>query len=114
MNIEVLKTNVKRICSRNDISLKDVAMKMGVAPESLSRTLSKNPTFETLTKLADALGVPISDFFLTHKEYEGYLAINGEVYHFRSIDELKECLERGKEFTIVPYIRNVKTNIQKK
>ena len=63
----ILLTNIKRIRKEKGFRVKDIAHKMGMAPESLSRSLHGNPTMSTVSLLADAIGVPMSDLFLTDK-----------------------------------------------
>ena len=56
---------VKEICKINGMTLKQLADKMGVPPESLSRAISDkgNPTHSTMLQIAAALDVPITDLF---------------------------------------------------
>lgn len=55
-----LLLNVRDLSKRKGLQLKDVAAKMEMAPESLSRALHGNPTLSTLCSLAKALEVPVS------------------------------------------------------
>ena len=43
-----LSATVKDLCRMQGITLKDLAHKIGIAPESLSRTLNGNPQLSTL------------------------------------------------------------------
>lgn len=55
-----LLLNVRDLSKRKGLTMKDIAKKMKMAPESLSRALRGNPTLSTLCSLADALEVPVS------------------------------------------------------
>lgn len=57
---QTLLLNVRELCRTRGIQLRDVAAKMNMAPESLSRSLHGNPTLSTLCSLAEALNVPVS------------------------------------------------------
>ena len=57
---QVLLLNVRDISKRKGLQIKDIATRMGMAPESLSRSLHGNPTLSTLYSLAQALDVPVS------------------------------------------------------
>lgn len=46
-----LSTIVKELCRIQGITLKELAHRIGIAPESLSRTLSGNPQLSTLEQL---------------------------------------------------------------
>lgn len=58
-----LSARVKELCTQKGILQKDLATKMGIAPESLSRTLKNNPQLSTLVNIASALEVEISELF---------------------------------------------------
>lgn len=55
-----LLLNVRDLCKRKGLQLRDVAAIMNMAPESLSRALHGNPTLSTLCSLAKALDVPVA------------------------------------------------------
>lgn len=61
---KTLSTRVKELCAERGISLKGLAERMGIKPESLSRALNGNPQLSTLENIAKALEVNVSDLFL--------------------------------------------------
>ena len=63
----ILLTNIRRLRKEKGLQIRDITYKMGVAPESLSRSLHGNPRMTTVSLLANAIGVPMSDLFLTDK-----------------------------------------------
>ena len=58
-----LSTKVKELCRIQGITLKELAQSIGIAPESLSRTLNGNPKLSTLEAIARNLNVNLSDLF---------------------------------------------------
>lgn len=60
-----LSTIVKELCRIQGITLKELAHRIGIAPESLSRTLSGNPQLSTLEAIASNLNVELSDLFVS-------------------------------------------------
>ena len=54
---------VKELCREQGITVKQLAEKMNIVPESLSRAINGNPHLSTIRKIADALGVSITDLF---------------------------------------------------
>ena len=60
-----LSQTVKKLCSSQNMTLKDLANKMEIAPESLSRALNGNPQLSTLESIANHLGVKLSDLFVS-------------------------------------------------
>ncbi len=57
---QTLLLNVRELCRIQGIQLRDLAAKMNMKPESLSRSLHGNPTLSTLCSVAQALRVPVS------------------------------------------------------
>lgn len=52
---------VKEIAKSKGITITELAEKLGVTQVTLSRTLSGNPTLNTLIKIASILGVDVRD-----------------------------------------------------
>ena len=55
--------DIDRILKIKRLSKTDVAKEMGLSRESLYRILSGNPTLDNITKLSNALNVPVSELF---------------------------------------------------
>lgn len=62
-----LSQTVKKLCNSQGLTLKDLANKMGIASESLSRALNGNPQLATLENIAKCLDVDICDLFPSSK-----------------------------------------------
>jgi transcriptional regulator with XRE-family HTH domain len=62
-NIIVVELRVKEILKEKGILFKDLADKIGVTDVGLRKQVQGNPTIETLSKIASALNVPVSDLF---------------------------------------------------
>ena len=86
-----MKLRVKELCEKQGISLSKMAIKMGVARETLSRQINEtaNPTINTLADMAGVLNVEVSDLF-TDNKITGAIRV-GDVLH--TIDS-KEDIER--------------------
>ena len=54
---------VKEICKVKGMTIGDLAERMQMQRESLSRAINGNPTLDTLNRIAEALQVPISELF---------------------------------------------------
>ena len=63
-----LSQMVKNLCTNQNMTLKDLANKMGIASESLSRTLKGNPKLATLENIAKCLNVDVRDLFPSSKD----------------------------------------------
>ncbi len=58
-----ISLKVKELCRKKDMTIKQIAEKMGIAPESLSRAINGNPKLSTIRKISEVLGVSITDLF---------------------------------------------------
>ena len=62
-----LSQTVKKLCNSQGLTLRDLANKMGIASESLSRALNGNPQLATLENIAKCLNVDVRDLFPSSK-----------------------------------------------
>jgi len=85
---------VKSICKEQGITLKELAKRMNISPEALSRLVSENgnPTLSTLGNVAKALGVEVYellDDFSVDMLVQGYLEIDGKIFRIHNFKELQ-------------------------
>jgi transcriptional regulator with XRE-family HTH domain len=55
--------NIKRIIKEKGLTSIDVAKRMGITTVGLSQHINGNPSVEVLKRIADAIGVDISELF---------------------------------------------------
>lgn len=86
-----LSSRVKELCRQRGIQLKDLAKKMGVAPESLSRAINGNPQLSTITSIADNLEISVSELFYIKEQIplNAIIVCKSKTYIAQSITELK-------------------------
>ncbi|MGN0069331.1 MAG: helix-turn-helix domain-containing protein [Prevotella sp.] len=58
-----LSKSVKFLCKQQGITMRELAEKMEIAPESLSRAINGNPQLSTIKKIAECLNVEVMDLF---------------------------------------------------
>lgn len=88
----ILADNVRRICKEQGKQMKDLAANMGIDPASLTRALNGNARFDTVQKIAIALGVSMKSLFEPLDDVEGFIRLRGKVYQFNSRAELDKLL----------------------
>ncbi|MDR1883739.1 MAG: helix-turn-helix transcriptional regulator [Prevotella sp.] len=54
---------IKKVLKDRGMSVQDLAAKMGITRIALSYQINGNPTLETLNKIAEHIGVDISELF---------------------------------------------------
>jgi len=93
-----MELRIKEVAKQKGMQLKDIAEKMGIARESLTRTINGNPTIDTLVKIADALEVDVIELFPqpNQNHVTGYLEYHGEVIKINSNDDLLRLVDRIK------------------
>lgn len=58
-----LSKSVRYLCRKQGITMRQLAKKMQIAPESLSRAINGNPQLSTIQAIAKNLNVEIADLF---------------------------------------------------
>lgn len=86
-----LNNQVKELCRQRGMQLKDLASKMGIAPESLSRAINGNPQLSTITSIADNLGISISELFAVKEQIplNAIIVCRDKTYTAQTLSELK-------------------------
>lgn len=86
-----LSNRVKELCRQRGIQLKDLAQKMGIAPESLSRAINGNPQLSTISSIAVNLGIPISELFVVKEQIplNAIIVCKDKTYTAQTLSELK-------------------------
>jgi len=95
------KLRVKEICKERGWTLRQLAEKMGIAPETLTRSVSDNanPTLATLKHIANALEIEIGELFVSSKTTNhicGHIEVDGEIYSIKSVSELERLSNKLK------------------
>ena len=89
---------VKEILKERGMKMYELAETMGIAPESLTRALQRNPQYSTLKTIADTLGVSVRDLFkgddtqVSNNEMRGCILHKGEMHTFNSREEIEKFL----------------------
>ena len=95
-----MKLSVKEVCKEKGLTIQDLADKMEMKRESLSRAINGNPTLETLEKIASALEVDITELFGPSSSggIIGVIRIRDTNYNINSVSDLQNLvngIERG-------------------
>lgn len=88
-----LVANVDRLCHEKGWKHFHLARRMGVKPESLSRSLNGLPRIDTIEKIAKALDVSIKSLFEDPVAIEGFVSVGGgKVQRFNSVKEFERIV----------------------
>ncbi|MBR4968816.1 MAG: helix-turn-helix domain-containing protein [Alistipes sp.] len=83
---------VKDILREKGMRMYELAEKIGVAPESLTRALQRNPQYSTLKAIANALGVHIRDLFREEEVsvpiVRGMVELKGKILYIDSLEDI--------------------------
>src|SRR5690554_3119355 len=94
-----IKERVKSLAKEQGKTLKDIAEYMKIAPETLSRALSGNPTLSTIQSIAGALNVNVKDLFTAEDSSEkvyGVIVVNDKPVKIRSFEDLQRLVKLTK------------------
>jgi transcriptional regulator with XRE-family HTH domain len=91
---ENISHKVKELCKNKGITIKELAEKMDIAPESLSRAINGNPQLSTIRKIAETLGVSVTDLFdSSEDELLAIVVCAGETHTATTKVELKKIVD---------------------
>ncbi len=98
-----MKLSVKEVCKEKGLTIQDLADKMEMKRESLSRAINGNPTLETLERIANALEVDITELFAPSSSggIIGVIRIRDTNYNINSVPDLSRLLDRIESGEIV-------------
>ena len=96
------KLRVKEICKERGLTLKELAEKMKIVPETLTRAISDNanPTLTTLQKIAIALDMEIGELFVSSKTTNhicGHIEVDGEVFSIKNVSDIERLYKNLKK-----------------
>ena len=94
---------IKEVCKEKGITVSQLAEKMGIKQESLSRAINGNPTLETLERIANALEVDVPELFTSSSSggIIGVIRIRDTNYNINSVRDLSRLLDRIERGEIV-------------
>ena len=98
--IEVLVSNIDRLCNERGWKRRNLAKAMGVKAESLSRSLNGQPRLDTIEKIAKALNVSIKSLFDDPVAVEGFVSVGGMVQRFNTREEFERIVESRPKLTL--------------
>jgi transcriptional regulator with XRE-family HTH domain len=86
---------VKEIIKEKGLTMQEVSDKLGIVRDTLTRQINGNPTLDTLTKIADALGVSVPELFFPQSSgnFTALIDNDGQLIRFNTIEELKKYLQ---------------------
>jgi len=98
-----LSLSVRMLCRKQGITMRQLAEKMQIAPESLSRAINGNPQLSTIQSIASNLNVEVADLFnnsLDQNDLTAIVVFRGETLVTDNVESLLE------------YATQIKTTLQ--
>lgn len=90
-----MELKVKEVIKAKGLTMQQVAETLGVTRDTLTRNINGNPTIETLSKIADALGVAVTDLFeKSSDEVIGAIRIGDSTHVVNSKEDIKKLAEK--------------------
>lgn len=101
---EYVTNRIKELCDKRQMSMYALSKKTGISQSSLSNLMKRGstPTFYTLDKICDGLGITLSQFF---SKDIGKLELSAEQ---RKVLETWETLTDKEKEAVEIYVRGMK------
>lgn len=87
----MIKNKVKILLAKKGMTQIDLANKLDIKPETLSRTINGNPTLKSITEIANALDVEVIELFESNQP-RGIIECAGKVHTITSLNDLKSLV----------------------
>ncbi|MDH6304606.1 transcriptional regulator with XRE-family HTH domain [Parabacteroides sp. PF5-5] len=90
---------IKEIAKIKGITIGEIADRMDIKRESLSRAINGKPNLETLEKIASALNVELWELFTDSTSKDELTALinhKGEFYKANTLEELEKIVKKIK------------------
>lgn len=88
----MIKDNLKKILQSKGMTQIQLAKKLGISPETLSRTIGGNPTLKSLNEISQAIDIEVSRLF-GQLGVQGYLEFKGSTKKIGSLTDIADFLE---------------------
>lgn len=88
---------VKEICTQKGITLKILAEKLEISAPSLTEQITGNPKLSNLQRIADALGVHITELFAPPTDIKIFVEYNGETTPLTEKDIIEAITKKRNE-----------------
>lgn len=91
-----MRFRILELCKEAGINQTELADKIGLSRVGLSKAINGNPTISTLEKIADALGVPVTELFEKSNtgDIVGFVKVGDTVHEVKSAEDVKNLAER--------------------
>ena len=92
-----MEIRLKEVCKAKGITLSQIADKLDISRETLSRSVNGNISLNRLNEIAEILGVQVTELISVSQVF-GLVDYNGKTYRIQSVNDLEKLLEevRGK------------------
>ena len=86
-----MRFRILELCKEAGINQTELAEKIGLSRVGLSKAINGNPTFCPLEKIADALGVPVTELFEKSNtgDIVGFVKVGDTVHEVKSAEDVK-------------------------
>lgn len=95
-----LSLSVRMLCRKQGITMRQLAEKMQIAPESLSRAINGNPQLSTIQATAKNLNVEVADLFnnsLNQSDLTAIIVFRGKTLVTDNVDSLLDFVSEIKK-----------------
>jgi len=87
-----MRFRILELCKEAGINQTELADKIGLSRVGLSKAINGNPTISTLEKIADALGVPVTELFEKSNtgDIVGFVKVGDTVHEVKSAEDVRD------------------------
>jgi transcriptional regulator with XRE-family HTH domain len=89
-----MEIRLKEVCKAKGFTLSQIAEKLDISRETLSRSINGNITLNRLSEIADIIGVQVTEL-ISVNQLSGFVEYNGTIYRIQSVQDIERLLIKG-------------------
>lgn len=90
-----MEIRLKEVCKAKGVTLSQIADKLEISRETLSRSINGNISLNRLNEIAEILEVQVTELISVSQVF-GLIDYNGKIYRIQSVQDLEKLLEEVK------------------
>jgi len=87
-----MEIRLKEVCKAKKITLTQIAKRLDIERETLSRSINGNISLNRLNEIADILGVQVNEL-ISVNQLSGFVEFNGTIHRIQSVEDLERLLD---------------------
>ena len=87
-----MEIKLKEVCKAKGVTLAQIADKLDISRETLSRSINGNISLNRLNEIADILDVKVTEL-ISVNQLSGFVEFHGTIHRIQSVQDIERLLD---------------------